>query len=214
MLKKVLGLTLFLAASTFAYSYTCFPPITEKGKIAINPVVFADDKNSGGLESFLYYGMTDKIDISTSILISGGTANFSVMLRHKIKSAILGVKTNPSFAIPQVSYDWGNDHFIFQTTVATQVIYDYSDKPAFYAVLCPGYNITKSINICIDLSPGYYLQEGDFANYAVRTKGFGFDIAPSVGFPIGDCQFSVAVPMYNLQKDAQVTFGAWLYFSR
>jgi hypothetical protein len=213
MFKKALLIAVFSVASVLAYSYTCFPPLANEGEIAINPVLFMDDNNSGGMETFFYYGLTDKFDISTSILTVGGTSDFSAMLRYGLCNDYkIGIKANASLAIPQLSFDWEDDLFIFQSMVATQFVYDYSNKPAIYGSFCPGYKISDIINICVDLNPGYYLQDGDFANYAVREKGFGFDIAPSLGFAVGDCLFSIALPIYNVQKDAQVTFGAWLYY--
>lgn len=212
MFKKVLLIAAFAVASVSAYSYTCFPPLTVEGKFAVNPVIFADDKNSGGMETFFYYGLMKNMDISTSILTVNGSSGFSTMLRYGVGSSVLGVKLNPSLVIPQISYDWEDDRFILQSTVASQIVYDYSDKPAFYATISPGLKLSESTNINLDLSPGYYLQDGDFANYAGRTEGFGFDIAPCIGFAVGNCIFSVSVPIYNVQKDPTITFGAWLYY--
>jgi len=214
MFKKVLLAVVVSVMSVFSYSYTCFPPLAEEGKFAINPVLFMDDNNSGGMETFFYYGLMENMDISTSILTTAdGYAGFSTMLRYAIGQPVIGLKLNPSLAIPQLSYDWEDDLFILQSTVASQIVYDYSDKPAFYGTVSPGYKFSEIVNLCVDLSPGYYMQDGDFANYAVRNKGFGFDIAPSLGFAVGDCLFSVAVPIYNVQKDAKVTFGAWFYYT-
>lgn len=191
--------------------------MTEKGALAINPLVFADDKNSGGMETFLYYGLTDKADLSTSILTVNGLSSFSVMYRHAMGDMLnAGIRANTSWMVPQLNFNWEDDLFIFQSSVASQFTYDYMDAPAVYAVVCPGvkiYKISEQLNLCCDVNPGYYLKDGDFANCAVRAKGFALDIAPSVGFEIGDCLFSVSVPVYNVTQEASITFGAWIYYN-
>jgi len=214
MFKKVLFVMLFSMSAAFSYSFTCLPPMTVEKSVAINPVFFADDNNSGGAETFFYYGITPKFDISSSILTVAGTSNFSTMVRYSLQSYVLGIRANASWAVPQVSYCWEDDRFIFQACVASQFTYDYSDKPAIFGVVCPGYKFSDGVNFCLDLNPGYYMQDGDFANSAVRTEGFGLDVAPSLGIQVGDCVFSIAVPIFNVtQKDPVTTFGAWVYYS-
>lgn len=214
MFKKVLLVVVCSLSVLHAYSYTCFPLMTEKDALAVNPVVFADDKNSGGMETFLYYGLTAKSDLSTSMLTVNGASNFSVMYRHTLGNlSNAGVRVNASWVIPQLNFNWEDDRFIFQSSVASQFTYDYMNAPAMYAVACPGVKISDQLNVCLDINPGYYLQDGDFANCAVRAKGLSLDIAPSVGFTVGNCLFSVALPMYNVTQDASITFGAWIYYS-
>lgn len=214
MIKKILILLSFSVSSLWAYSYTCFPPMTQTGSIALNPVFFADDKNYGGMETFFYYGLTEKMDFCTSVLTVNGFSNFSVMSRYALNDFNAGIRLNPSWVIPQLNYNWEDDLFIIQATLASQVTYDYSDKPAIYGVLCPGYKFSEEFHICCDINPGYYLQEGDFANSFLRSKGFGLDIAPSIGINVStQGTFSIAAPIYNVTKKATITFGAWLYYS-
>jgi hypothetical protein len=213
MFKKVLVVLALSVSSLMAYSYTCFPPMTEKGSFAVNPAFFMDDNNSGGMETFLYYGLTEKMDFCSSILTVNGSSNFSVMYRYAFDDLNLGIRMNSSWVTPQLNYNWEDDLFILQASIASQFTYDYSDKPAIYGVLCPGYKFSDNLNICCDINPGYYLQDGDFANLWVRSKGFGLDIAPSIGFGVGNCLFSVALPIYDMTNELTVTFGAWLYYS-
>jgi hypothetical protein len=187
--------------------------MTEEKSLAINPVIFMDDNNSGGSETFFYYGITKKVDISTSIATVGGSSNFSTMLRYDLNDVLIGIRANASWAIPQISYNWEDERYIFQTCLSSQFTYDYSNKPSIFGVVCPGYIFSDHVDFCLDLSPGYYMQDGDFANNAVRAKGFEFDVVPSVGLHFGDCLFSIAAPIYNVtQKDPSVTFGAWIYY--
>lgn len=213
MFKKVLIVLALSISSLMAYSYTCFPPMTEKGSFAVNPAFFMDDNNSGGMETFLYYGLAEKMDFCFSILTVNGSSNFSVMYRYAIEDLNFGIRLNSSWTIPQINYNWEDDLFIFQTSIASQFTYDYSDKPAIYGIFCPGYKISDNFNICCDINPGYYLQDGDFANLWVRSKGFGLDIVPSIGFGVGNCLFSIAVPIYDMTNESTVTFGAWVYYS-
>ena len=215
MFKKI-SLALLLAVSfAFSYSFTAFPPMTGKDKVAVNPVIFADQKNSGGTELFVYYGLTSKWDISASVLSCNGLSNFSTMVRYDLgKGLVGGLRGNASWIIPQLSYCWENNRFIIQASASSQFTYDYSDKPALFGLVCPGYKFCDWLNICCEVNPGYYLQDGDFANSSVREKGFGIDVAPSIGLQIGNCTFSIALPIYNVQKNPSRTFGAWFYFSK
>ena len=139
MFKKVLLVTMFALTSVFSYSYTCFPPMTSENSLAINPVVFMDDNNSGGAETFFYYGITDKFDISSSISTYNETSNFSTMLRYNLNDYVFGIRANTSWAIPQISYVWEDELLMLQTFVASQITYDYSNKPAFFGVVSPGF---------------------------------------------------------------------------
>lgn len=214
MLKKMVVILALSVSSLWAYSYTCFPPMTEEGSLAVNPAFFMDDNNSGGMETFLYYGLTSKSDFCSSVLTVNGSSNFSVMYRHTIGSMLnTGLRMNTSWVTPQINFNWENESSIFQSSIATQVTYDYPDKPAIYGVICPGYKISDNVNICCDINPGYYMQDGDFANLWVRSEGFGLDMAPSIGFTVGQSIFSVSLPIYDVTRDPIVTFGAWAYFN-
>ena len=214
MIKKMLVVLALSVSSLMAYSYTCFPPMTGKGFIAVNPAFFMDNNNSGGMETLLYYGLTDKSDFCSSILTVNGSSNFSVMYRHTLGSLLnAGIRMNASWATPQINFNWENKSLILQSCLASQFTYDYPDKPAIYGVICPGYKISDNFNICCDINPGYYLQDGDFANLWVRSKGFGLDIAPSIGLMVGQCTFSIALPIYDVTEELAVTFGAWVYYN-
>lgn len=217
MFKKFLLVFCFCTPALFAYSYTCLSPVAEKNAFAVNPVIFADDTNSGGMETFLYYGLTDNSDICSSFLTVNGYTDFSVMYRHTLGNKFtVGLKGKTFLVNPMLDFMWEDDLFIFQSSIAAQLTYDYMDAPAIYGILCPGiklYKISEQLNICCDVNPGYYLHDGDFANLAVRSKGFALDVAPSIGFEVGNCLFNVAVPIYNVTQDMAVTFGAWFYYA-
>ena len=116
MFKKVLIVLALSVSSLMAYSYTCFPPMTEKGSFVINPAFFMDDNNSGGMETFLYYGLTDKSDFCSSILTVNGSSNFSVMYRHILGSLLnAGIRMNSSWATPQINYNWENKVLILDS---------------------------------------------------------------------------------------------------
>ena len=213
MFKRALSV-LFLSMSVFSYSYTAYPPVTGPGIFAVNPVFFADKVNSGGTELFLYYGLTDKMDLSTSILTNNGISSFSAMARYDFGGfKILGVRANTSLISPQFSLTLENEHLYFQGTAASQITFSYADKPALYGILCPGVKPLKFLDVFCEVNPGYYMLDGDFANCAVREKGAAVDIVPGVGLTIGGAVFSIAVPIYNVNKTAAVTFGAWVYYS-
>ncbi len=98
--KSLLVLALF-AVSAFSYSYTIFAPMTGAGSFALNPVIYVDDRNSGGTEVFMYYGLTDKLDFCSSISTTNGVGGFSTMLRYDFGGAkILGLRVNPSWISP------------------------------------------------------------------------------------------------------------------
>jgi hypothetical protein len=154
------------------------------------------------------------MDFCSSVLTVNGSSNFSVMYRHTLGSLLnAGIRMNASCVTPQLNFNWENKVLILQSCIASQFTYDYSDKPSIYGVLCPGYKVSDNFNICCDINPGYYIQDGDFANLWVRSKGFGLDIAPSIGFGVGNCLFSVAIPIYNVTEKPAVTLGAWVYYS-
>jgi hypothetical protein len=213
--RKSLLVLVASLSSIFAYSYTGFPPSTGANTFAVNPILFADHKNSGGTEVFFYYGLTDKWDVSTSMT---GIGDFTTMLRYDFGgSKIIGLRASPSWVAPQVSLSFENDHAYFQGVVAAQFMYDYADKPAIYGILCPGFKLTKHIDVFCELNPGYYMADEDFANCALRRKGAALDVVPGIGLTIGKVLFSIAFPGYNIYSAqhhmAAGSIGAWIYYS-
>jgi hypothetical protein len=198
MFKKTLLIMLLMVFCVFSYSFTAFPPITGKGNFAINPVIFADKKNSGGGELFLYCGLTNKWDICSSILSSNGSSSVATMVRYDAGKGLMGIlRGNASWILPQLNYCWENDRLFVQASASSQITYDYSDRPALFGLICPGYKFNNWLSFCCEVNPGYYMQDGDFANCSIREKGFGYDIVPSLGLQIGDCTFSIALPIYK-----------------
>jgi len=108
--QKSLLVIAFCVASVFPYSYTIFAPMTNAGSFAVNPVVYVDNRNSGGTEIFLYYGLIDKLDFCSSISETNGFSSFSTMLRYDLGgSKILGVRVNPSWISPHFNINLEND---------------------------------------------------------------------------------------------------------
>jgi hypothetical protein len=214
MFHKFIFILIFSLSSLYSYSFTCLPPLAVKNSLAVNPVLFIEDKNSGGMETFIYYGMTDKADVNVSILTVNGVSNFSAMYRHSCgESFNYGLRANASWLSPSLYFGWEDDQFIIQATASTQFTYDYMEAPAIYGVFCPGIKFSEKMNFCCDFNPGYYMKEGDYANCAPRSEGFDIDIVPSFGFQIEECTFSMAMPIYNTLHDVIFTFGMWVYFN-
>jgi hypothetical protein len=213
--KKMIALVvLCLSTQAFSYSYSILPPITGKGNLTVNPVFFADQVNSGGMELFAYYGLTDQLDINFSLLTYNGASNFATMLRYDFGgSKILGLRANTSWISPQVNYSVESSWGFLQTTAAVQWTYDYYKEPAFYALFCPGLNFFKVMDVYCEVNPGYYMHDGDFANLSPRVKGFDLDIVPGIGFVIGDALFSIGVPIYCVVTGAVPTVGAWFAYT-
>jgi len=213
MFKKIfVGLLLALTTQTFSFSYSSFPPITEKNALAISPFIFADDKNSGGMETFFFYGLNEKVDFSISMFTGYGTADFSFTQRYKIGRVITAVRANASWVDPQITWTYTKGKFNTQLSGVSRITFDYPNKPAFFAIIAPYYFLSDKVDICIDITPGYYNQEGDFDG--MRAKGFALDIGPCLGLKIGDEAFLVlSVPIYNMQKDPQATFGMGFYYT-
>lgn len=212
MFKKLSLVLLFAMSQAFSFSYSSFPPITAKSTLAISPFIFADAKDHGAMEAFLFYGLTDKMDIAISEFMGyGNVADFSLMPRYKVGPVITAVRANAFWADPQATYYCENKRAYLQTTVVSRITYDYPDKPAFYAIIAPGAFLPKGIDICCDIMPGYYNQDGDFGG--IRTKGFALDLGPCVGFKLGEAFFVLSAPIYNVNKDPMVTVGLGFYYT-
>jgi len=206
-------------SSAFPYSYTAYPPITGKSIFAVNPVIFAEETgNIGGMELCLYYGLTEKFDFAFTY---NNLSNMpSVMLRYDAgRSNVFSFKANTATVIPQYTLQLENDNFYLTGSVASQISFDYTERPAFFGVVCPGYKPFKWLDIFCEVNPGYYTYADgskgqiEFANNAVRTDKFDLDIVPGVGLIIGDCLFSISTPVYNIINESSTTFGAWIYYT-
>jgi hypothetical protein len=220
MFKKFLVITcitLFIS-NAFPYSYTTYPSITDKGAFAVNPVFFAERTgNVGGMELFLYYGLSEKFDIAFSY---NNLSNLPyAMLRYDAgKSNIFSLKISTSSIIPQYTVQIENKIFYLTGSVASQISFQYAKDPAFFGIVCPGYKPFKWLDIFCETNPGYYLYadtakgQTDFANNALRAEKFDLDIVPGIGLTIGDCFFSISMPVYNVLHNSSVTFGAWFYY--
>jgi len=211
MFKKTCLILALFVLQAFPFSYSSFPPITEKGALAISPFIFADAKNHGAIETFFMYGLTQKSDLSISMFNGYGTADFSLMARYKIGPVITGARANASWVDPQFTFYKENKRFYLQTTGAARFTYDYPDKPAIYGIFAPGMFLVKGFDLCLDIIPGYYFKDGDFGG--LRTKGFGLDLGPCVGMKIGSTFFVFSVPIYNINRDPQVTIGLGFYYT-
>lgn len=211
MLKKIVLCAGLLLTPAFPFSYSSFPPITEKSTLAISPFIFADDKNHGAMEAFFFYGLTKNSDLAISMFNGYGIADFSLMPRYKVGSVITAVRANASWAEPQFTNYRENKRCYLQVTGASRITYDYPGKPAFYGIIAPGVFLPKGIDLCCDIVPGYYSQDGDYGG--LRAKGFGLDLGPCIGFKVGDAFFVLSTPVYNVNKDAQVTVGLGFYYT-
>lgn len=204
--------------SIFSYSYTCFPISTGEETFVLNPYFYTDGKGSVGNELFLAYGITDKLDIwsDISLFYSDGItiSDFSTMIRFDIwKSNIIAVRISPWYVSPQYHFSWENKVCGFQANIAAQFAYDYYKNPAIYGIFCPHIKFFEGLfDLFVEISPGYYMEDQDFANLAIRKEGFGMDIAPGIGFGIKETLFSIACPIYNVTTDATPTFGMWWCF--
>jgi hypothetical protein len=210
MFKKMFICLALLLSQAFPFSYSSFPPITEKGALAVSPFLFADDKNHGAMEAFFFYGLTKNSDVAISMFNGYGTADFSFMPRYKMGNVITAIRMNEFWAEPQFTNYRENKHCYLQVTGASHITYDYPDKPGFYGIIAPGVFLPKGIDFCCDIIPGYYNQEGDCGG--IRSKGFSLDIGPCIGFKIGEAFFVLSTPIYNVNKDAQFTVGLGFYY--
>jgi hypothetical protein len=211
MFKKIALAVVLSMSQIFAFSYSSFPPITDKGALAISPFIFADAKNHGATETFFFYGLTPKADMSISLFNGYGIGDFSFMPRYKIGPIITAVRANASWADPQFTFYMENKKAYLQVTGTSHITYDYPGKPAFFGIIAPGIFLPKGFDLCCDIIPGYYQQDGDYNG--LRTEGFGLDLGPCLGFKIGEAFFVLSTPIYNVNKDAQVTIGLGMYFA-
>lgn len=75
------------------------------------------------------------------------------------------------------------------------------------------WDFISTIKLFCEVNPGYYLQDGGFANTTSRDEGFGLDMVPGIGFRIGFSFFSIACPIFDITNDPKATFGAWWSFA-
>lgn len=192
--------------------------MTGESTLAINPFLYMDNDGNVGQDFFIAYGVTNRFDIWSDINVIPelSLVDMSVMVRFDLtgKNTILAVRANGVCVTPQFHYIWENDRVVLQGNLAGQINYDYLNKPAIYAILSPAIKLADGLfDVFCEVNPGYYLQEGDFANLAVRSKGFDLDVVPGIGFSAGKSLFSVSCPIYNIATNPTPTFGAWWFFS-
>jgi hypothetical protein len=203
------------ASSLFAYSYTAFPSLAGDQTLVVSPFLYFDGTGAVGHDIFLIYGMTKNTDIWSQISMvktsEGTTVDFSGMIRYDLgKNNILALRASQWYVAPQYHFLIENDRFGFQANVAAQIAFDYYKNPAIYAILAPLVKLFDGkMDIFIEANPGYYMQEGDFANLAVRPEGFGLDLIGGIGLVVGKTLFSISCPVYNVTTDATPTFGMW-----
>lgn len=210
---KSLLLTLCLTVSSFSYSYTAFSVMTGEKTIVVNPFLAFDGTGAVINDLFVSYGITNNIDIWSNVTLTK-TADytdfdFSTMVRYDIgNSNIVAVRVSQWYVTPQYHFTIENDRFGFQANVAGQISFDYYKEPAIYTILCP---LVKFLNFdaFVEVNPGYYMHDGDFANMSVRSEGFDLDIVPGIGITLGQSSFSISCPIYNVISDATPTFGMW-----
>jgi hypothetical protein len=215
---KLKGLVLAVclyASSSFSYSYTAYPFMTGENTLALNPFLYFDGTGAVGHDIFLEYGILANLDIWSQISMvctkDGTSTDFSAMLRYDLgKSNIIALRASQWYVAPQYHLVIENDKMGFQANVAAQFAFEYYKEPAIYAILCPLVKIfNKKADIFLEVNPGYYMKDGDFANCAVRYKGFGLDITPGFGLSLGKTLVSVGCPIYNVSTNATPTFGMW-----
>ena len=216
MRKSFMFITVLLAvcSSLFAYSYTAYPITTGEKALSINPFVFADGEGFVGSDINLAYGLTQKLDIWTTISMTNLTpTTWSAMARYDLaQGKIIAIKASDASVSPQAHLTFENEKFAFQGNVGAQFSYNSMSKPAAFLVLSPIVKLgTTGIDFFVDINPMYCLQN-DFVLEAERDHGFSLDIAPGVGFAVGSSLFSVAAPLFNVTGNFTPTFGMWWQF--
>jgi len=212
-LKLVFFAVCFYVISVFPYSYTAIGPTAGEQTFVLNPFLYFDGTGAVGEDIFFVYGMTAKKDIWAHVSLfktsEGTSVDFSAMTRYDLgKNNILAIRVSQWYIAPQYHFLIENDRFGFQANVVGQIAFDYYKEPAVFAVLCPLLKIFDSgMDFFVEFNPGYYMHEGDFANLAVRSEGFEFDVVPGIGIPIGKTSVSLSCPIYNVLTNATVTFG-------
>lgn len=209
---------LLIASSAFSYAYTPFSMMVGENTFAINPFVSVDNDGIYGQDLFFGYGITNKADIwlDINVVPESQTTDASMMLRFDLtgKGAIIALRTNGTYISPQFHWIWENSHIALQANLASQINYNYPDKPAVYGIFSPALKLFGGLaDIFCEINPGYYMQDDCFANLYTRPEGFGLDIVSGVGFAIGSTLFSLACPIYNVTNGPKVTFGAWWFFA-
>lgn len=216
MKLKVMLLAICLySMSAFSYSYTALSMMTGKNTFALNPFLYFDGTGAAGEDIFLAYGMTEKSDIWSHISLlktaEGTFVDFSGMVRYDLgKNNIVALRASQWYVAPQYHFIYENDRFGFQANVVAQIAFDYYRDPAVFAILCPLVKLFDGkMDLFVEFNPGYYQYEGDFANLAIRSEGFEFDVVPGIGIPIGNTLVSLSCPIYNVLTNATPTFGMW-----
>ena len=215
-MKKFLLAVLLACTLTHGYSYTALAYLTPEKTIAVNPFFYADLQGFVGSSLLLSYGMTEKTDIWMSMgMGNDGSTSFSVTARYDLGNTnIIALMASPYNVIPQYNFAWENDRVCLQANAAIQLSFDYMDKPALYAILSPVLKLGKGFDVFVEANPGYYMQDGDFANLWFRPEGFGLDLVGGIGFSVGDCIFSVACPVYDVTNTPTPTLGFWFFYSK
>jgi len=215
-MKKILFAVLLSCTLAHGYSYTAYSFMTPDKTFMVNPFIYADLQGFVGSSIIMGYGMNGKSDIwFTMSMGNDGSTDFSSTVRYDFgNNNILALLAGPWCMSPQYHIIWENDRVALQANVAVQFSYDYMDKPAMFAVLSPVLKLFKSIDVFVEANPGYYMQDGDFANLWYRPEGFGLDLVGGFGFSVGSVIFSVACPVYDVNHDPVPTAGLWFAYCK
>jgi hypothetical protein len=224
-MKKFIGLLLIcFSFNAFSYSFSAYPISSGKGNFIINPALYADLTGFVGNDVSIAYGVTDKLDLWSTISIgntdSTSSITFRTMLRYDLGyNNILACVIGNNFVSPQYHLILENKFVGLQVNVAGKLNYSGINQPAVYGIISPLVKVFDGIfpplfkNIYIDvfceINPGYYMKDGDFANSWVRTKGFGLDVVPGIGIGFQNTLISIACPIYDVRNSATPTFGMW-----
>lgn len=214
-MKKIL-LTLYLASSLFAFSYTAYPGIsTGANTMSVTQFIYGNWAGFAGTDIYLGCGVTDVLDVTACVSANNaGPVTWSAMPRYAITKNILGaVRFSDAYAAPQIhaNFDFG-DMLTLQSNVALQYTFVPENLFSGYAVACPVLKLGKTgIDVGCDIIP-VFCHKDDIVLGFTRTKGFSLDVVPEVGFSIGSGLFTLAAPLVNVTGEFVPTFGAWWVF--
>jgi hypothetical protein len=210
-MKKLLAVMFcaFLSSSAFAYSYSCFPMMSGKGTIALNPFAYGSAETKiASLDLIAAANVFNKLDIwanAGSISFSSDETMYNtwwVMPRLSLtKNNIVGIMANDIFTSLQYHGVWfENDQFFFQNNTGVDLVYEIPKDPTLWTILSPGVKIGKTgLDIYCD------------AGFSIFDSDFSLKIVPGIGATIKNSLFSFGVVINDVTNEPHVSVGMWWY---
>lgn len=206
-MKKILT-ALFVAlisVNSFSYSYSCFPVMTGKNTLAINPYVYGLHTVSTDL--VVSYGITNSFDLWSNVGTLSLYPEFSYdnwwgMARYDLGgSNILALQANHLYSSLQYHNCIENSYAFLQDNAGVTYTYEAPKDVSVWLITSPGVKIGKTgLDVYCDINLSYII-----------NGSFGLFLTPGIGFNFKGNLFSLGIPLGDVTQGIDPIVGLWYF---